>query len=78
MKVKVSKWGNSLGIRLPQEIIKDKIDEGNILDIEMIDDILTAKKIKKELSLEELLDGITPENYIGEIDFGYAVGNEIC
>lgn len=77
MKVKVSKWGNSLGIRLPQEIIKGKINEGNILDIEMIDDVLTAKKIKKELSLEELLEGITPENYGGEIDFGEAVGKEI-
>lgn len=31
----------------------------------------------KGLSLEELLSGITPENYIGEIDYGPLVGKEV-
>lgn len=79
MKVKVSKWGNSLGLRLPLNLVKTNIIEGSILDIKFENGVLIATPIKEKNDdkLEKLLYGITPENYGEEIDFGASVGKEI-
>lgn len=79
MKVKVSKWGNSLGLRLPINLVKSNILNGDLLDLKFENGVLTAilVKEKKDSKLEKLLEGITPENYGGEIDFGSSVGKEI-
>lgn len=79
MLTNIAKWGNSLAIRIPQNIAKEiDLAEGSEVALEIIDGNLVLKPSKrKNYSLEELVRGITPENLHGEIDHGVARGKEI-
>lgn len=75
----VAKWGNSLAVRIPQNVAKEiNLAEGIELDMTVVEGTLVIKpKHRKRYSLDELIQGITPDNIHGEIDSGIAVGNEI-
>lgn len=75
----VAKWGNSLAVRIPQNVAKEiNLAEDIELDMTVVEGALVIKpKHRKRYSLDELIQGITPENIHGEIDSGIAVGNEI-
>mgnify|MGYP000185425633 CR=1 FL=1 len=76
MQMKVAKWGNSIGIRIPQKVAEQaKIKDGSIVEIEIDNETIKIKK--RELSLEKLLDAITSENLHKEISTGSPVGGEI-
>ena len=79
MIVNVAKWGNSLAIRIPQNIAREiDIAEGSEVDFIVKDGNLTIKPIKrKRYSLSELVEQITPDNVHGEIDTGVAMGKEV-
>jgi antitoxin MazE len=74
----VAKWGNSLAIRIPQNLAKEiHLAEGAEIDLGIVDGNLVVKpRTQKRYSLDELVNAITPENLHGEIDSGAAVGNE--
>lgn len=80
MTTKITKWGNSYGIRIPKEIINElSIAEGTEFDMNIIDGGIQIKPLqkRKKYTLEELLAQI-PEDYEPEIiDWGPDVGNEI-
>ncbi len=75
----VAKWGNSLAIRIPQQLAKEiGLIDGAEVEIVAIDGNLTIKpRRQKQYSLEELIAGITPENRHAEIDTGVSVGAEV-
>lgn len=75
----ITKWGNSLAIRIPHNLAKEiQIAEGSEVEIGVVDGNLVVKpKTRKSYSLDELLQGITPDNLHAEIDTGINVGNEI-
>jgi len=76
MEVSIKKWGNSLGIRIPQNILtKLKIKESQKLDIHIENSSIIIKPIADELDL--LLKQINSENAHNECDFGSSQGNEI-
>ncbi len=79
MAATVAKWGNSLAVRIPQNLAKEiQLAEGAEIDISVVDGTLVIKpRSRKRYSLEELIQGITPENLHAEIDSGIAVGNEV-
>jgi antitoxin MazE len=74
----VAKWGNSLAIRIPQNLAKEiHLAEGAEIDLSIVDGNLVVKpRIRKRYSLDELVNAITLENLHGEVDSGAAVGNE--
>jgi antitoxin MazE len=75
MFANVSKWGNSLGVRIPSSIAKQLgISEGVPVELIVEDDHLLIHKVYR---LESLLAQITPENIHSEIDAGSPVGREI-
>jgi antitoxin MazE len=75
MFANISKWGNSLGIRIPSSIAEQLgISEGVPVELIIEDDHLL---IHKAYRLEALLAQITPENIHSEIDTGSPVGKEI-
>jgi antitoxin MazE len=78
MSAIVVKWGNSLAICIPQNLVKDlRLVEGTEVDLSVVDGTLVIKpRSRKRYSLDELVEGITPENLHTEIDSGIAVGNE--
>ena len=79
MDATVVKWGNSLAVRIPQNLAKAiHLAEGSAIDLGIVDGTLVMKpRIRKRHSLDELVKGITPENRHAEMDSGIAVGNEI-
>lgn len=70
----ISKWGNSLALRIPQAIAaKMGIKENSNVYLTIKDDCLC---IEKDYSLEELAAMINDENRQELVDFGPEVGKE--
>ena len=78
MVTTISKWGNSLAVRIPQQFAKDiDLAEGTEIEFLIIDGTLVIKpQRRKRYSLTELVEEITLENLHGEVDDGDAAGNE--
>ncbi len=74
----VNKWGNSLGLRIPQ-LVANKIGltAGTVLSIKVVNDTIVILPVRKKYSLDELLEGVTPEPIGGEYDWGVPVGKEV-
>ncbi|MEG4329424.1 AbrB/MazE/SpoVT family DNA-binding domain-containing protein [Microcoleus sp. herbarium5] len=79
MVATIAKWGNSLAIRIPQNIAKEiNLTEGSEVKLVLLDGKLTIEPIlRRRYSLEDLIEAMTPENIHTEIDTGVAVGNEV-
>ncbi len=78
MQLQLAKWGNSLAVRLPKNILDAiKIKEGDLLELQVENgDSIVMKPIAKKYDLAELLAGITPENRHSEVDWGNPAGGE--
>ena len=75
MFANVSKWGNSLGIRIPSSIAEQLcISEGVPVELTIEDDHILIHKVYR---LESLLEKITPENIHSEMDTGLPAGREV-
>lgn len=80
MEILVKKWGNSLGLRIPQAIA----NQINIQDGSRINLVLKNNKIElslavsEEYRLNDLLEQITESNLHDEISSGQPQGKEIC
>lgn len=75
MKAHLSKWGNSLAIRIPRRVAEQAgLDEGVALDIAVERKAIVLRR--RAYSLDELIEGITPENRHIETDTGGPAGNE--
>lgn len=79
MVAMVAKWGNSLAVRIPQNLAKEmNLSEGSEIELALIDGSLVIKpKTRCRYSLEELVQAITLENLHSEIDSGVSLGNEV-
>jgi antitoxin MazE len=80
MKVKISKWGNSLGVRLPRAAIEATgFAEGAQLELEIDGRELRLKPARpvKRYRLEDLVAEMKPENQPALVDWGPDVGAEI-
>jgi antitoxin MazE len=77
METTVQKWGNSLGIRIPNLIVRElSLKNGSVVDINDNGDEITIKPIKKS-KLAEILEKVNDENIHQEIETTGPVGNEI-
>jgi antitoxin MazE len=74
---KVSVWGNSLGIRLPQAItLQLGLKEGTLLALTVQDDQIILSPAKPKYSLDELLQDATPDQQHDDFDWGEPIGVE--
>ena len=75
----IAKWGNSLAIRIPQNIAKEiDLAEGSEVKLDVVDGNLVLKpKKRSKYTLNQLVEEITPDNLHNEIDAGIVKGNEI-
>jgi antitoxin MazE len=63
MKTKITKWGNSLALRIPARVAEElKLENGCDVELKVDENKFIVKKITKRYTLEELIEGITPEN----------------
>ena len=74
----VSKWGNSLAVRIPQQVAKQaRISEGDSLSLAVQPDgSLVLKSTQRKYSIEELAAKITARNRHEETDWGGPRGKE--
>lgn len=85
MGITVSKWGNSLGIRIPTAIVdRLSIQNGDIIDYDLEGDKVIFRKKKSTRQLFEEFyhkpfEDITEADLgdANEIDFGEDVGGEV-
>ena len=69
IKQKITAWGNSLGIRLPQVLIQQtNLAEGIEVTLSVEDGKIILTPTPPSYSLEELLEGMTPQMQHSEID----------
>ena len=75
MQTVVQKWGNSLGIRIPNLLVKEfHLRSGSSVDVREEEGKLVI--IPRKLNLEQMLAEITPENIPEAIESGPSVGKE--
>ena len=75
----VRKWGNSAAVRLPASAMAAagiKVDDP--VEVREEQGRIVIEKARPEvMTLEWLLEGITPDNLRGEIDWGPPLGKEV-
>ena len=78
MTATIQKWGDSLAVRLPQQLADDaQLGEGREVELVQTEEGLLLKaKRKVRYKLDDLLAGVTPENVHPETDWGPARGKE--
>lgn len=77
METIIRKWGNSLGIRIPNPLVREySLKEGSTVEIEDGGNkIIIKPKAKRNLS--EMLMGINESNVHKEVDTNGPTGKEI-
>ena len=78
--LRVQKWGNSQGIRLPKKILKDLgIDVNDKIEISLNDGEIILRKVKKYIDLDDLFKdykGDYREDFAEFEFYGEAQGRE--
>lgn len=78
METRIQKWGNSLGVRLPKDLInKTKLREGSCVKlVNKKNCILIESCAYEKPRLEELVRAIKPKNIHQENEWGNSYGKE--
>jgi antitoxin MazE len=80
MRGKVSRWGNSLAIRIPKSLV-DEVGFGEDDQIEIRVEssklVVARATTREEFTLDELLDQIPEGLQDEEVDWGPPVGREV-
>jgi antitoxin MazE len=74
----VSKWGNSLAVRIPQGVAKQaKLSEGDCVAMSLDGDgSIVLRPTRRRYDLSELVSQINTKNRHRETDWGQPVGEE--
>ena len=77
VRAKIRRWGNSLGLRIRQELAREiRIGDGSDVEIRITNGGIFVKPVDQTYELDEMLDGIRPSNLHGEADTGGPEGRE--
>lgn len=81
MRAQISRWGNSLALRIPGHIAREMdVSEGKSVEMSVDSGRLVIEPVSGETSyrLDELLAQVNEDNRHEEIETGEAVGNELA
>ena len=68
MVLKLNKWGNSLGLRIPSALATQfKLVEGITVSLEATEEGIMIRPVKQRLDLDYLLTGLTDGNQHPEL-----------
>jgi antitoxin MazE len=77
VRATISKWGNSLGLRIPRGLAEDAgLGEGSIVELRLENGNVIAEPVTVE-SLESLLTKVSAKNLHSEVWVGSQRGREI-
>ncbi len=78
MQVLVSKWGNSLGLRLPKSLTAEiGVSEGQRVEVRAEMGRIIVEPVRGPLTWEKMLENTGPEALREAWDWGEDVGREI-
>ena len=79
MRARIQKWGNSLAVRIPRAFAAEvHLANASEVDLSVQNGKLVIVPLPEpELTLEQLLKGVTKHNLHGEFNTGPAQGKEI-
>jgi antitoxin MazE len=79
MRSQLTRWGNSVALRVPKRILENaQLTEGEEIELTVTKPgVISLRAAKKKLTLEALLAGVTEENLHRETDWGRPVGKEV-
>ena len=78
MKSRMSKWGNSLALRIPKMIGSDlNLEDGTEVELSVQDGSIIITPVSSKYELEDLIRGITAENRHTETNWGSPRGDEV-
>ena len=78
MQVQVTRWGNSLGLRIPKDVAQRiGLREGARVDVEAEGNRIIITPARRRYVLADLLTGMTPEAMREAFDWGPDRGREI-
>jgi antitoxin MazE len=73
----VSKWGNSLALRIPAPLAESAgIADGSEVELHVSAGRLIVEPVRPEYDLKKLVAGITPKNRHREVGWGQPRGKE--
>ncbi|NJO34359.1 MAG: AbrB/MazE/SpoVT family DNA-binding domain-containing protein [Rhodospirillales bacterium] len=71
MQMHITRWGNSLGVRIPKDLARQLgMTEGTVVDVTVEGDRLVLKTASPGYSLDQLLEGMTPDAMHQALDWG--------
>jgi antitoxin MazE len=77
MRARISRWGNSLAVRLPRSVTESVgATEGTEVDIRGAAGRIVLRTVPRAYTLAELLGGVTPRNVHAKTETGRPVGRE--
>jgi antitoxin MazE len=78
VSTQISRWGNSLGLRLPKSVaVEARVAEGDRVDVSVKGGAIVIRSEQPRYALDDLVARITPRNRHGEHEWGGAVGHEL-
>ncbi|MDZ4707967.1 MAG: AbrB/MazE/SpoVT family DNA-binding domain-containing protein [Saprospiraceae bacterium] len=81
MITKITRWGNSLAVRLPNKYLKQtQFKENEDLEIVLENGLIILKpieKLKLRMTMEELTEGMTLEGVMEQYEDWGTVGKEV-
>lgn len=71
MEAKLQKWGNSVGVRIPNVMLKElDLKNNDKVNLEQVEDRIVITKSKKDkISLKELFDNYEGENLTKDFEW---------
>lgn len=77
MTTQVSRWGNSLGVRISKAVAAAvNVEDGDEVDVSVQDGAIVIRPAVKRYTIEELIADITPEDG-KDANWGPPVGKEV-
>ena len=79
MRARVQKWGNSLAVRIPKSLaLESQLGQNTLVEMSLeAGKIVLVPLAPAELTLDQLLEGVTPDNLHRETETGDAIGQEV-
>lgn len=77
MRVRIARWGHSLGVRIPRDIAREAgLREGTDMEIQASGDNIVLSPVRPRYRLAEILAGVTPQAMHDAFDWGPDAGRE--
>jgi antitoxin MazE len=74
----LSKWGNSLGVRLPRSVARElQLDDGDTVQLTVDNGAIVIRPSRPRYSLDDLVRRITPKNRHDESGWSGPLGDEM-